>query len=199
MEDQERSRGWQQWVFALGVAAFVFAINYNNHVWHATPLPRVLGESIHAVRVTSDHAAYTASLLASPAAALLPVPVVGVPSSEVADTFGAPRGTDRTHQGVDIFAPRGTYILSATEGIVARIGTNGLGGNVVFVLGPGGERYYYAHLDEVDPVLELGQRVSTTTIIGRVGTTGNAAGTPPHLHFGIYGAGGAQNPFSRLD
>ncbi|HWH16437.1 MAG TPA: M23 family metallopeptidase [Candidatus Paceibacterota bacterium] len=117
---------------------------------------------------------------------------------EVVDTYGEPRGADRRHEGIDIFAPRGTYIVSATEGIVARIGENRLGGTIVFILGPGGERYYYAHLDSVDPMLTVGQRVGTSTILGRVGTTGNAAGTPPHLHFGIYGNGGARNPYERL-
>lgn len=79
-----------------------------------------------------------------------------------------------------------------------RVGDNRLGGTIVFILGPAGERYYYAHLDSVDPELSVGQIVSTTTPIGRVGTTGNAVGTPPHLHFGIYGNGGALNPFPRL-
>jgi murein DD-endopeptidase MepM/ murein hydrolase activator NlpD len=116
----------------------------------------------------------------------------------VADTFGAPRGGDRKHEGVDIFVDRGAPVLSATRGVVARVGQNRLGGNVVFVVGPGGERYYYAHLESFAPGLEVGQRVSTSTLLGRVGTSGNAAGTPPHLHFGIYGRGGAQNPYDRF-
>lgn len=167
-------------------------------VWNRTPIPDVVGSALYTLRTAQKHAAFSAALLASPAEAELAVPVVGVERGEIADSYGAPRGSTRAHEGVDIFAPRGTYVTSATPGIVARIGTNNLGGNVVYVLGPGGERYYYAHLNSVDPLLEAGQRVGTSTILGRVGTTGNAVGTPPHLHFGIYGDGGARDPFERF-
>jgi murein DD-endopeptidase MepM/ murein hydrolase activator NlpD len=166
-------------------------------VWNRTPIPEAVGTALYAAETASSHAAFSAALLVGAPAAVLDVPVIGVQPREIADSFGAPRGA-RSHQGVDIFAPRGTYIVPAVPGIVARIGTNTLGGNVVYILGPGGERYYYAHLDSVDPLLSAGQAVSTSTVIGRVGTTGNAAGTPPHLHFGIYGQGGAQDPFPRL-
>jgi murein DD-endopeptidase MepM/ murein hydrolase activator NlpD len=68
---------------------------------------------------------------------------------------------------------------------------------VVWVLGPGGQRHYYAHLDRYADIV-TGQRVRPGTILGYVGTTGNAAGTPPHLHYGIYEAGGAINPYPLL-
>ena len=58
----------------------------------------------------------------------LPVPVQGVRARQIADTFGAPRGSDRTHQGVDIFAPRGTPVVSSTRGVVSRVADHGLGG-----------------------------------------------------------------------
>lgn len=63
----------------------------------------------------------------APAPTALPVPVEGVRARQVADTFGAPRGRDRTHQGVDIFARRGTPVVSATRGIVVSIRDGGLG------------------------------------------------------------------------
>lgn len=169
-----------------------------NYLWNLTPVPELFGSYIHSFQEASRKAAFTSSLMAQPPAGKIMVPVVSVPAANIADTYGAPRGSDRSHQGIDIFAPRGTYIRSATEGIVMRVGDNRLGGTIVFILGPAGERYYYAHLDSVDPELSVGQIVSTTTPIGRVGTTGNAVGTPPHLHFGIYGNGGALNPFPRL-
>lgn len=167
-------------------------------LWDATGAPQRIGSAIHAARIAIEDARFIAELVAAPPAEWLAVPVVGVERDEIADTFGAPRGADRRHEGIDIFAPRGTAVVSATPGIVARIGENRLGGTVVWVVGPGGERYYYAHLDAVDPVLEVGMRVEPGTLIGRVGTTGNATGTPPHLHFGIYGPDGALNPFPRL-
>jgi len=187
-----------RFVVPLLLSALSIGLVLQNHIWNLTPVPRIAGEAIYQFQKSSEQAAFASALIAAQAQEELPVPVFGVVASQVADTYGEPRGTDRTHEGVDIFAPRGTYIRSATEGIVIRIGENRLGGTIVFVLGPSGERYYYAHLDSIDPALHMGQQVSTTTILGRVGTTGNATGTPPHLHFGIYGNGGTKDPFPRL-
>lgn len=78
-----------------------------------------------------------------------------------------------------------------------RRGHNALGGNVVWVLGPGGQRHYYAHLDRFAHV-PVGQRIEPGTVLGYVGNTGNARMTPPHLHYGIYGSAGAINPFPLL-
>lgn len=116
------------------------------------------------------------------------MPVRGVRVRQVADTFGAPRSGGRQHEGQDIFAPRGTPVYSATEGVVVRMGYGQLGGNYVYVLGPGGRRYYYAHLDAYAKGLEEGDEVTTSTVLGYVGNTGNARTTPPHLHFGVYGS-----------
>lgn len=128
----------------------------------------------------------------------LPVPVEGVAARRVADTFGAPRGADRTHAGVDIFASRGTAVLSATRGIVTDVRESGLGGRQVWVRGPAGERYYYAHLEGWRDGLSPGEVVAPGTVLGYVGDTGNAKGTPPHLHWGIYGADGAYDPLPLL-
>lgn len=116
----------------------------------------------------------------------LPMPVQGVRVRQVTDTFGAPRAGWRVHEGQDIFAPRGTPVYSATHGFVWRIGHGQRGGLYVFVVGPGGRRYYYAHLDRYAPGLKEGQRVTPQTLLGYVGNTGNARTTPPHLHFGVY-------------
>ena len=65
-------------------------------------------------------------------------------------------------------------------------------------LGPGGDRHYYAHLNSVADI-KIGQRVAPGDVLGTVGTTGNARGTPPHLHYGVYRRGeGAINPFPLL-
>jgi murein DD-endopeptidase MepM/ murein hydrolase activator NlpD len=126
------------------------------------------------------------------------MPLQDVTKRQIADTWGAPRGTGRRHEGQDIFAPKGTPILSATSGYVYKIGENNLGGQTVSVISKGGRVYYYAHLDSYAPGLEVGDRVSTRTVLGYVGTTGNAQGTPPHLHFGIYTFTGAINPLPLL-
>jgi len=128
----------------------------------------------------------------------LAMPLQDVSKRQIADTWHAPRGTDRLHEGQDIFAPKGTPILSATKGFVYNIGENNLGGQTVSVIGAGGRIYYYAHLDAYAPGLAIGDPVNTRTVLGYVGTTGNAQGTPPHLHFGIYTSSGAINPLPLL-
>jgi len=126
------------------------------------------------------------------------MPLEDVAKKEVADTWGAPRGTGRRHEGQDIFAPKGTPILSATNGYIYKVGENNLGGQTVSVIGSGGRIYYYAHLDRYAKGIEVGDRVNTRSVLGYVGTTGNAQGTPPHLHFGIYTLTGAINPLPLL-
>ena len=122
------------------------------------------------------------------------MPLEDVSRKAVADTWGAPRGVGRSHEGQDIFAPKGTPILSATNGYIYKIGENNLGGQTVSVIGSGGRVYYYAHLDSYAKGIAVGDRVSKRSVLGYVGTTGNAQGTPPHLHFGIYTLTGAINP-----
>jgi murein DD-endopeptidase MepM/ murein hydrolase activator NlpD len=126
------------------------------------------------------------------------MPLEDVAKRQVTDTWQARRGVGRKHEGQDIFAPRGTPILSATNGYVYKVGENNLGGQTVSVIGSGGRVYYYAHLDRYAPGVEVGDRVTPRTVLGYVGTTGNAQGTPPHLHFGVYTFTGAINPLPLL-
>ena len=127
--------------------------------------------------------------------ASLPVPVDGVLPTAIRNTWGAPRDRDRRHQGIDIFAKQGTPVRSTTEGLIVRLGDNRLGGNVVWVMGPGRQNHYYAHLSRFG-TFQVGDRVMAGDIIGYVGDTGNARGTPHHLHYGVYQLGGAAiNPF----
>lgn len=110
----------------------------------------------------------------------------GVALGDIQDTFGDPRSGGRTHEGVDIFAPRGAIIASPTEAVVTKIADKGLGGIQVWTANPGGHSYYYAHMNGVFEDLEVGDELDAGDIIGFVGDTGNAQGTSPHLHFGIY-------------
>jgi murein DD-endopeptidase MepM/ murein hydrolase activator NlpD len=136
-------------------------------------------------------------LLWHPPPATLPVPVQGVTRSELTDTWGALRSEGRSHEGIDIFAPRGTPVLAATQGVVVRRGWNRLGGRTVAVLGPAGWYHYYAHLDHwAAPA--TGDWVEVGTVLGYVGDSGNAQGTPTHLHYGIYSSGQARNPYPLL-
>jgi len=114
------------------------------------------------------------------------VPVGGVAPSRIADTYDEPRDGARRHHAVDIVAPRGSEVLAAADGVVLRIGTNTLGGNVVWATDV--ERrfaYYYAHLERWAGGLHEGQAVSRGEVIGYVGTSGNAPSNRPHLHFQV--------------
>lgn len=128
--------------------------------------------------------------------ASLPFPVPGLTARGVQSLFGSPRDDGaREHEGVDIFAPRGTAVVAVSGG-VARTDTNALGGNVVWLGGGfGGRRYYYAHLDRW--AIDGMARVEAGDVLGYVGNTGNARTTSPHLHFGIYD-GGALDPWPFL-
>lgn len=144
-----------------------------------------------------ERAVRVAKLAAAPAPASLPVPVAGVRPGQLTDTWGAARGSGRSHEGIDVFAPRGTPVTSTTRGLVVRRGENRLGGRIVSVLGPGGQFHYYAHLDDWGPVA-VGDWVEPGSVLGEVGNSGNARGTSPHLHYGIYQGGGAVNPYPLL-
>lgn len=131
--------------------------------------------------------------------AKIKMPLPGVSKKQIANTWHAPRGAHRLHEGQDIFAQRGTAVYSATNGYVYNIGENPLGGQTVSVIGAGGRVYYYAHLDSYAEGLAEGDYVTPQTKLGEVGTTGNAQGTPPHLHFGVYTPSGAINPLPLLE
>lgn len=128
----------------------------------------------------------------------LPVPVEGVRAAQIVNSWQAPRSGKRLHEGQDIFAKRGSIVRSATDGYVARVGESRLGGKTVTVWGAGRRSYYYAHLDSYAEGLAAGDYVKRGTVLGYVGTTGNAAGTSPHLHFGVYTSQGAINPLPLL-
>ena len=140
---------------------------------------------------------YGARLVAMPAPASVAMPIANLKPSALTDTWHASRPPKRRHEGIDIFAKKGTPVLATTEGVLLRRGQNSLGGNVVWVLGPGGQRHYYAHLDQFGYV-GAGERVQPGTTLGYVGNTGNARSTPPHLHYGVYTSTGAINPYPML-
>ena len=94
-----------------------------------------------------------------------------------------PWGKSGVHKGIDIFAKKGTRVISSTCGLVIFTGNIEMGGNVVAVLGPKWRIHYYAHLNSINAkTLDFAGKGD---IIGSVGDSGNAAGKPPHLHYGV--------------
>jgi len=94
-----------------------------------------------------------------------------------------PWGKSGVHKGIDIFAAQDTDVISDGYGIVTFAGELSAGGKVVLVLGPKWKMHYYAHLSKQS--VRVGQPVHTGQLLGHVGTTGNAVGKPPHLHYSI--------------
>lgn len=130
----------------------------------------------------------------------VPIPILyGVTHSDIVSDFGAPRdGGARTHQGQDIFAPRGTPIVSPTHAVVTKTGKGSTAGIYVYTANPGGEAFNYMHLDKLAKGIKKGKVLKPGDLIGYVGNTGNAKYTPSHLHFEIRKGRKALDPYPRL-
>ena len=116
----------------------------------------------------------------------LVVPVQGIEPSQIVSNYDDDRGGGRSHEALDILAPRGTPVLAIEDGRIVKLFTSARGGLTIYQFDPS-ERfcYYYAHLDAYASGLSEGQIVKRGQTIGYVGTTGNAPADTPHLHFAI--------------
>jgi len=113
-------------------------------------------------------------------------PVYG--PSGYGDTFGAPRGdvSGGWHHGDDIFAPLGAPVLAVASGTVFSVGWNEVGGWRLWVRDSAGNEFYYAHLSAYTSLAVNGRHVTAGEVLGFVGNTGDAQGTPFHLHFEVH-------------
>ena len=106
------------------------------------------------------------------------------------DSWGFPRSGGRRHKGTDMMAANGEPMYAVTSGVV-RISHSSLGGNSIWLSGDNGIAFYYAHLSGFN--VGSGARVGQGQTIGFNGSSGNASGGSPHLHFEIH-PGGTGSP-----
>ena len=146
----------------------------------------VSGDSLVVARVVPD-SRRGEPLIEAPVVAPsgLAIPVAGIRPGDLVDTFDDARSEGRIHDAIDIMAPRGTPVVSAAPGTVARLFASERGGLTVYVQ-DGRTVYYYAHLDAYAAGLAAGQTVGRGDALGTVGSTGNASPDGPHLHFAVW-------------
>ena len=114
------------------------------------------------------------------------VPVAGIRPADLHDNFTQPRGNGRLHDALDIMAPRGTPVVAAVDGTIRKLFNSRAGGLTIYEFDQAEEKvYYYAHLDRYADGVAEGLVVAQGTVIGYVGTTGNAPPGAPHLHFAV--------------
>ncbi len=130
----------------------------------------------------------------------IPIPILlGISLKQIYSDFGDPRGGGtREHEGQDILAPRGAYIVSPTDAVVLRTGNGESSGKYVYTANPGNETFIYMHLDDIADGVKAGLVLKPGDLIGYVGDTGNAKGGVTHLHFEIRDGREATDPHPRL-
>jgi murein DD-endopeptidase MepM/ murein hydrolase activator NlpD len=153
-----------------------------------TPTPGILS------RVSNPQAGPGASIFSRGLPTLdvapLLLPVQGARIANLKDNFEETRGGTRRHEAIDILAPRGTPVLAAVDGTVAKLFTSQAGGLTVYEFDRSGELcYYYAHLDRYATGLAEGMALRRGDRVGEVGTSGNAPKDTPHLHFAMFRLG----------
>jgi murein DD-endopeptidase MepM/ murein hydrolase activator NlpD len=114
------------------------------------------------------------------------IPVAGIRPDQLQDTFTAARTEGRTHDAIDIIAPKGTPVLAAADGPIIKLFLSKPGGITIYQLGTDNRTiYYYAHLDHYADGLTEGHFARQGETIAYVGDTGNASPGNYHLHFSI--------------
>jgi peptidoglycan LD-endopeptidase LytH len=118
------------------------------------------------------------------------IPVKGLRANQLTDTFNQSRGSSRSHEAIDIMAPKGTPVIAAADGKVVKLFNSKQGGLTVYQFDTREKlAYYYAHLDAYASGLAEGQQLKRGDLVGYVGSTGNASPDAPHLHFAIFELG----------
>jgi murein DD-endopeptidase MepM/ murein hydrolase activator NlpD len=175
-----------RWICWLALLASATACSQRS-TWRSapTPSPRQQAADIALSRPTVLAAPDDATAVA--AVGTLLFPVAGVDDTRIEDSFDDKRdGGARTHQAIDIMAPRGTPVLSVQDGRIVRLTSSAKGGMTIYATDRDEKFvFYYAHLDRYHPTSYVGRPLVRGDTIGYVGTSGNAPESVPHLHFQV--------------
>jgi murein DD-endopeptidase MepM/ murein hydrolase activator NlpD len=169
---------------AVGVVAAMKA--------HRVTMPRrdVATADLLPVKDVSKGVATAGARTSTLATRRLAMPVQGYDAHKLRDNFDETRGGVRRHEALDIMAPRGTPVVAADDGVIAKLYRSAAGGITIYQFDATQQyAYYYAHLDHYRDGLREGEPVKGGDVIGYVGTTGNAPESAPHLHFTIFELG----------
>lgn len=201
-------------LFFLALSAIVAYLSYGFRTRPVTPLPApgATLEELPAPRATPPPVSPTPFITPAPSVTPAPsatpgapgasggsgsaalsstmrlmMPVKGVRPEHLRDTFSESRSEGREHNAIDIIAPRGTPVLAAVDGRIAKLFRSEKGGVTIYQLSTD-ERtvFYYAHLDRYADGLTEGRFARRGETIAYVGDTGNATPGNYHLHFQIY-------------
>lgn len=185
--------------FLIGVLVGAFSIF--GYLRGISPDPASVIPSVFiapvAISVPSNIMAYSVAHSATPAPATtvpavgrLLIPVAGISASQLNDSFSEDRGTNRSHEAIDIMAPKGTQVLGVADGKIAKLFYSKPGGLTIYQFDTSEKfAYYYAHLDRYATGIKEGLVIKRGDLIGYVGSTGNADPAAPHLHFAIFELG----------
>jgi murein DD-endopeptidase MepM/ murein hydrolase activator NlpD len=198
--------------FLMGIVTTIAVYSLRNESAAATVAEVIASSSVPAEREATgpvDPHNRPSGAVAEPAAAVLPAPVSpteageivalrardlklpvdGVDEKDLRNSFTDARGS-RTHEALDILAPRGTKVRAVEDGRIQKLFTSKAGGLTIYEFDPTETfTYYSAHLDRYEDGLHEGQVVKRGDVIGYVGSTGNASDEAPQLHFPIFRLG----------
>lgn len=193
---------------ALGFAAALLTIGFgvvaNNDVHVAT----VHAATLNAATLGPPSLEVAATAL-KPAIRLsqsgvIMFPMNPLPKCALSKTsFGQPRSSTRTHEGIDLMASLGQEVYAVDNGTLTRQVFDGptalLSGNAWYLTMPDKTYYFYAHLSKFADGLAPGSVVTRGQLIGYVGDTGDPGPGNYHLHFEVHPKGGAAvNPYPLL-
>lgn len=159
------------------------------------PLPQVQAQPLpQPVPAPGELLADSAPEIGAMPVLSLIIPVEGITTAQLSDTFTDARGTDRVHDAIDIMAPTGTPVRAVADGRIVKLFDSEAGGLTIYQFDADETvAFYYAHLDRYADGVAEGQAVRQGDLVGYVGYTGNASPEGPHLHFAIMVLGPEKN------